>query len=242
MRSFITPFLMAGATLPTFPAPTGWWDAQSSLILSGSNIVSCTDTSGYGNTAVGVNTPTVSVSGGFNWMNFPGSAYLNCGSGISMTEPTGWTVFAVTTIPGFDVHNTVLSNQGATGGSLVLILSDGHPSFSNKSWAGGGTTSGIFIQAFTNITPPIGTPHLLTGRLVPGPTSMDIQVTGDTRSSVGYGFSGGSSSGDTIIGDYVRGLGSPFTGGIAEVILYARGLSDSDVAIVQGYLNTKYSL
>ena len=191
-------------------------------------------------------TPTVVSDSGFNWVSgFGSNINVDCGGGVLATEAGGYTIFIVAKRFADDTNSVVLSSQGTFGGDAqaVVVIADSNQS--GKSYLVIGHESEAYDVVLTAEATELNTPLLFTAGLTADTTTSIVRVTPDAQINTPYSNSGSPASflSHLIVGAYVVFPGTTwFNGEIAEVLVYQRGLTPTEITQAQNYLNTKYGI
>ncbi len=229
-------------TVPTNTIPNCilWLDAydSSTLVLSGTNVTQWTDKSGTGNNAVNTgNYPTTNLNsaiplvayGGQHAVSFLGNNWFNVDLSSLSGDANGFTVIAV------DVGNSSAGNGnnyffGSDYDGVDATLHMGYRSANTFTFAQyADDLNWAAPAAFT-----FPAPRLWTGRLDSG-GGQTIYLNGVLEASRNAGLPG------TIVNGHIgQGNGGHYNGDLAEVLVYNRGLADSERATVEQYLTQKW--
>lgn len=215
-----------------------WLDAydSSTLTLSGTNVVEWADKSGTGNNATNTaNYPSTSIDtalpvnayGGQNAVSFYGNNWLNISLDSITNDPSGYTIFVV------DVVRSITGNNYFLGSSFNGVDSTLHFGYRTAN-----TFTAAQYADDLNWTAPANfsaaTPRTWMAR-VDSSASRQIYLNGVMEANNGVSLVG------AITGSTVgRGNGGNYNGDLSEVIIYNRGLSDSERVTVEQYLTHKW--
>ena len=215
-----------------------WLDAydSSTLTFNGTNVVEWADKSGTGNNATNTaNYPSTSIDtalpinayGGQNAVSFYGNNWLDISLDSITNDPNGYTVFVV------DVARSITGNNYFLGSSFNNVDNTLHFGYRNPN-----TFTAAQYADDLNWTAPAnfatGTPRMWMAR-VDSSASRQIYLNGVEKANNGVSLVG------AIIGSTVgRGNGGNYNGDLSEVIVYNRGLSDSERVTVEQYLTHKW--
>jgi hypothetical protein len=234
---------LADPTVPTNGIPNCimWLDAynSSALTLSDTNLTAWADESGTGNNAANTaNYPTTNLNtalpllgyGGQHTVSFHGQNWLNVDFSSIDNDFDGYTVIAV------DVANSAAfsstsyffgSQFNGTDASLGMGYIS-HTGFRFQQYA-----DDVTYTAPANFTAP--TPRLWTG-LLDSSANQNIFLNGVLKATRIANAPPG-----TLLGGLIgSGSGGNYNGDLAEIIVYNRGLSDSERMMVEQYLTQKW--
>jgi len=222
----------------TIPSMAVWYDAADSTttILSGSTVTAWNDKSGNGRNATASGTPTLTTNAlnglpviTFNGLNQWMSSPLSLGS----TQPlTLFVVARSTTTTGFRAAVSLNAVPGARGNSLMLYVSGtGFWWFSGGSGATDGNTSTLAVS----------TSRYDINANYWRPSFVQMNINGTAYASSTSTPSSLTASSTMIIGR-AQGSIEYWSGTIAEIIVYADIISQSQRQQVEGYLAEKWGL
>lgn len=230
-------------TVPTNTIPNciAWLDAydNSTLTSVGTNLTVWADKSGTGNNATNSgNYPSTNLNtflpllayGGQHTVSFLGSNWLNVDLSSLANNLNGYTVIAV------DVADFATSTYGkyffgSSFNGADATLHDGYSSPNSFKFAQ--YSDDLNWTAPANFTS--STPRLWTSRL-DGSAFQNIFLNGVLQAS----RVANAPPGNIINGSIGRGNGANYTGDLAEILVYNRGLSDSERIMVEQYLTQKW--
>lgn len=234
---------IADPTVPTNGIPNCilWLDANNSsaLTLAGTNLTTWADESGTGNNAVNTaNYPTTNLNtalpvlgyGGQHTVSFQGNNWLNVNLSSIDNDINGYTVIAV------DVANSAaFSSTSYFFGSLYngVDASLGMGYISPDAFRFQQYADDVTYTAPVNFT--AATPRLWTGRLDSG-ANQDIFLNGVLKAT----RFADAPPGTLLSGLIGSGSGGNYNGDLAEIIVYNRGLSDTERMAVEQYLTQKW--
>lgn len=223
-----------GGALPVSTGLIAWYDASDTATVSttGSNVTRWVDKSGMGNDAVaatGTVTYATGTQNGLNTVRFDGAATLRA------------------------PHSTTLNLTGGGVSVIVVYRStavNGGWAFVNKedTWevgeqgSGGGFTAAVRAGCWAwvgAVAAPSGAWHTATFRYTPswlftvdsGPV---ITASGPCSSTITPSTAG------LTLGGRGNGAGPVLTGDLAEVLVFDRGLTDTENDQVRAYLTAKW--
>ena len=239
-----TNFVLAADYLGSEITPTNipnsilWLDSydRNTLTVQGDSVVTWADKSGFGNNATNsANFPKTNLNtaiqplayGGQQTVDFFGTNWLN----VDLTPLTGfegYTIFVV------DVVREIPSATYFIGSAFNGVDASLHVGYRNAN-----TVTLAQYADDLNWTAPanfaFATPRLWTMRLDAGATQT-ISLNGVQRASRGALAALG-----TLVQGYVgQASGGIYRGDLAEVIVYERGLDDTEKAAVEKYLTHKW--
>jgi len=234
---------LADPTVPTNGIPDCilWLDAynSSALTLVDTNLTAWADESGTGNHAANTaNYPTTNLNtalpvlgyGGQHTVSFLGNNWLNVNVSSIDNDVNGYTVIAV------DVANpAALLSTSYFFGSLYngIDASLGMGYISPKAFRFQQYADDVTYTAPANFT--AATPRLWTGRLDSG-ANQNIFLNGVLKATRVANAPPG-----ILLGGLVgAGSGGNYNGDLAEIIVYNRGLSDTERTLVEQYLAQKW--
>jgi hypothetical protein len=228
-----------GVPTNTIPGCVLWLDAydRSTITLdSSTNVVAWADKSGTGNFATNnANLPTTNINsfitanafGGGRTVKFAGNNFLKTSLDSLTGNQNGFTIFVVDVL-GRSVANNYFLGSDYNGTDATLHF--GYRSanqFTAAQYA-----DDLNWTAPANFT--TNTPRLWTVR-IDSSASRQIFLNGIQRANSGVSLVG------TLINSTVgRGNGGNYNGDLSEVLIYNRGLDDTERATVEDYLNHKW--
>jgi prepilin-type N-terminal cleavage/methylation domain-containing protein len=228
---------VAGVGLGALPVSTGliaWYDASdsASVTTSGSNVTKWADKSGLGNDAVasaGTVTYASAARNGLNTVRFNGSATLRAPHSASLN------------LTGSGLSVIVVYRSTAVNGNWAFINKENTWEVGEQG-SGGGFTAAVNggCWAWVGAVPAAsGAWHTATFRYTP---SWLFTVDSGSVTTAGAPCSGSivpSSSGLTL-GGRGDGASPTLTGDLAEVLIFDRGLTDTENDQVRAYLTAKW--
>jgi hypothetical protein len=234
---------IADPTVPTNGIPNCilWLDAynNSALTLAGTNLTAWADESGIGNNAANTaNYPTTNLNtalpllgyGGQHTVSFLGNNWLNVNLSSLSGDINGFTVIAV------DVADFTTSTYGKYffGSAFNGVDATLHVGYSSaNTFRFAQYADDLNWTAPANFTSP--TPRLWTGRL-DSSAMQNIFLNGVLKSS----RAANAAPGTIINGSIGRGNDANYNGDLAEILVYNRGLSDTERTQVEQYLTQKW--
>ena len=217
-----------------------WLDAYDGNTLTldgtGTNVLTWADKSGTANNASntnnfpGTNIDTaipINAYGGQHAVSFAGSSWLNISLDSLTGSLDGYTIFVV------DVAGTITGNNYFLGSDFNGTDATLHFGYRNaNTFTASQYADDLNWVAPANFSP--ATPRLWMAR-VDSSASRQIFLNGIMRANNGVSLVG------TLTNSTVgRGNGGNYVGDLSEVIVYNRGLDDTERATVEQYLTHKW--
>jgi Concanavalin A-like lectin/glucanases superfamily len=214
---------LASGDGPASVSPWAWFKPDT---LSAGTLGTWADSSGNGNNATGVNSPTVSLNqiAGFPAVNFT----------------SGGPYFTLPAIPSGSFTYFAVVKFGPPG-ELPQCIVGNHPGGVEWRWLGQMeiNESGTTAPVLSNTTVPLST-WLQVGVRFAG-TTVNFYYHGSADGTQTTTLS--SNPVNSFIGvSETPSLADAFVGWMAELLIYSSALSDADVGAVEAYLHTKYGL
>jgi hypothetical protein len=232
-----------GLTQPV-PGMVLWLDGQdpvNGFQTSGSNITAWTDKSGKGHT-VSVNIALSTITeGGFLYSQ----GFSSSGNGFSVTPAipagldTGYTHFVVVYPTG--VPSGANGVVYGTGSGSQDLIAEGIYIDDRVRLAEGSLGFGVSVLESPSSS-ALNTPSIWHFRCTASGAALSLKQSGDTTATGTGTGSNDPTASNTTIGNWNYSGYNPFTGYIAEVIIYNRALTDAEVAQVRIYLSLKYGI
>lgn len=172
--------------------------------------------------------------------------------GTALGKPANWTVFVVMNTSSTSPTAQTLIGSAASSGNSNTIW--GQIAISNN-WLGS-SPQGSMIYNFgedpgsasygytTSGVVNISTNYCLSARYTSGNNYVELFEGGDSKSLTKVSTLATASSGtvyDFSIGRLGEITGSNFVGDIAEVIIYSKSLTDTELGQVETYIDNKYN-
>lgn len=226
-----------GVGLGALPVSTGlvaWYDASdpASVTISGSNVSRWADKSGNGNdaqAASGVATYAAAAQNGLNTVRFNGSATLRAPHSTSLNlTGSGLSVF-------------VVFRSTAVNGQWAFVNKESSWEVGERS-SGGGFTAAVQAGCWAwvaAVPAASGAWHTATFRYTPSWLFTVDSGSVTTGSPPCSGSIVPSSSGLTL-GGRGDGASPSLTGDLAEVLIFDRGLTDTENDQIRAYLKAKW--
>ena len=228
-------------TVPTNTIPNCvlWLDAHNSsaLTLAGTNLTAWADESGTGNNATNSgNYPTTNLNtalpvlgyGGQHTVSFLANNWLNVDVSSIDNDINGFTVIAVEVAKPFTTTSYFFGSLfNGTDASLGMGYT-GANAFRLQQYA-----DDVTYTAPANF--PNATPRLWTGRL-DSSAIQNIFLNGVLKAT----RAANAPPGTLLQGRVGSGAGGNYNGDLAEILVYNRGLSDSERIMVEQYLTQKW--
>jgi hypothetical protein len=216
-----------------------WLDAYdaNTITLDGStNVVAWADKSGTGNNATNTaNYPSTNLNtaipvnayGGQHAVSFFGNNWLNISLDSLTGSLSGYTIFVV------DVVGNITGNNYFLGSDFNNVDATLHFGYRNaNTFTSSQYADDLNWTAPANFSP--ATPRLWMTR-IDASASRQIFLNGVQRANNGVSLVGPLTN--STVG---RGNGGLYAGDLSEVIIYNRGLDDTERATVEQYLNHKW--
>jgi hypothetical protein len=212
-----------------------WLRGDLGVTLNGADVAAWADQSGQGNDAtqgVAADQPAFEAAGGPN-----GTPCVTFDSGnTEFLDLTGmvdtsnaYTIFAVFD-PDTNPNGASLFSSTGTGNRLLVYTSTGAAP-GTLGLNDGATRIGMVCTL---------TPQILTWRYYASP-GLDFYRDGSILDASNAHTSNADIAGTTLLGEFSGG-GQHLDGKLAEIIIYNRKLTDTEVAIVHAYLSNRYAI
>jgi hypothetical protein len=230
----------------TVPSCVGWFDAadREAITSSGGLVSNVRNKANVQNPfvqATGGNQPTTgsSTMAGKNVLTFDGTSdYLSCNAlaAFFTGNDTSVSAFAVYNSGSLSGSPTIFS-AGNSGNNTNLFAHDN----------GGSNSFRVFKRDDLSVLDQVVT----TVASVSSPVMMSMSCAGTTikaRKNGALFANGAFNVGVTTLNAFAIGarptstITSFFTGDIAEIIIYSRALSDTEVASIEDYLGNKWGI
>ena len=215
-----------------------WLDAYdgNTITLDSTNVLTWADKSGTGNNAMNTNNyPTTNMNtaipvnayGGQHAVSFQGNNWLNISLDSLTGSFSGYTIFVV------DVAGNITGNNYFLGSDFNNVDATLHFGYRNpNTFTAAQYADDLNWTAPANFAP--STPRMWMAR-VDSSASRQIFLNGVQRANNGVALVGVLTN--STVG---RGNGGNYVGDLSEVIVYNRGLADSERATVEQYLTHKW--
>lgn len=216
-----------------------WLDAAdlNSITKDGSNNVSqWTDKFGNSNATqgTGANQPvyTANILNNKPIIRFGGNDFLNLASAIHTLTNNNNTCFVVanTTTTNATQRLLSMSEAGSSRYNLQFDSTVGQISFQSRNAFGSAVSIGSMTETNFNI---------IRGRRAGTTQAITFNAGTEQTNASGADESGIDAA---TIGAFTDGTTNPLTGDIAEIIIYEKSLSESEIRSVEQYLSLKWGI
>ena len=219
-------------------SPTMWFDAADTLSITSSGspakVSKWADKSGnnyHAEQAVSANQPTTGATtiNGRNVISFNAASWLVTPSGFNPST-NGITVFAVAKATDTPGNKQLMAQENLSGTGRTWFLADGNEAYATVIGAtqltlSSGTTATVLVR----VSCSAGASQTLT--LSQNAGAVSATATRTIESTIGAAVIGAS-----------KAKASPFDGSAAEIVVYPRVLSATEVNLVETYLNRKWAI
>jgi hypothetical protein len=237
-----------------------WFDGadSSSMTLSGSSVSQWNDKSGNSFNATqstGANQPTLvtNVLNGKSTVRFNGStSYLSFGTSQIFDDTLGFTLVVVFKCTATGFGRTIFEANAGNSRWLRNVAAIGDSSYGDLSVSANNSDVNVRTGAILSTSTFARVMSVYNGSGNTTPTNYSITKNNTAVSSyaavkddtnvlalAGSSFVAGTAN---KIGIYGDGSSNPFQGDIAEILLYNRGLTSSELAMLSGYLKGKWGV